>query len=244
MRTLYADCFSGISGDMILGALLDIGLDEQAWLAELHKVGAERFEISISTVEKSSITGKKVDVHVVGVSSGHGTHLGDILDLLRASGISESAQRRAAGVFNRLADAEAMIHGVDRNRIHFHEVGADDAIADIVGACLGFEMLGVDSILCSSLPFARGWAKCEHGIIPTPAPATLNLLHGFRWHDDPRNVELITPTGAAILAEFVMRDASGAAITPPPFVLRRSGYGAGSRESERPNLLRLCLVDI
>ncbi len=244
MRTIYADCFSGISGDMILGALLDLGLDEQAWLNELHKVGAERFTVTISTVQKSSITGKKVNIEISGCSSGHGTHLCDILDLLAASNISEVARRRAEGVFTRIADAEARIHGIDRNRIHFHEVGADDAIADIVGACLGFEMLGIDSLICSSLPYARGWVKCQHGLIPTPAPATLDLLHGFRWNDDIRTVELITPTGAAVLSEFVLRDSTGAVAPIPPFKLLRTGYGAGTRENDRPNLLRLCLVDV
>ena len=244
MRSIYADCFSGVSGDMILGALLDLGVDQAAWMTELCNFGNDRFTVNVESVERTGITGKKVNVQVPDQRPVHGTHLADIIELLQSSDLSPNVQHRSAAIFTRIADAEGKIHGVDRNHVHFHEVGAADAIADIVGACIGLEMLGVESIACSNLPFARGWVKCQHGIIPTPAPATLALLNGFTWYDDPRTVELITPTGAGILAEYVCRDTAGNICHIPPFRLQLTGYGAGSRESERPNLLRLCLIEI
>jgi uncharacterized protein (DUF111 family) len=127
--------------------------------------------------------------------------------------------------------------------IHFHEVGAIDAIVDIVGACIGFEMLGIERVYASALPLNRGWVECAHGTMPVPAPATLELLEGFPLRPDDRVKELITPTGAAILAEFAERGASGDTAPLPPMVLRSVGYGAGKRDSWIPNLLRLMVGD-
>ncbi|HZP84409.1 MAG TPA: LarC family nickel insertion protein, partial [Chthonomonadaceae bacterium] len=143
----------------------------------------------------------------------------------------------------RLACAEAKIHATTPESIHFHEVGAVDAIVDIVGACIGLEMLGVEKVYASPLPLNRGWVECAHGTMPVPAPATLELLVGFPFRPDERPKELITPTGAALLAEFAERTPEGDIAPVPPMTLRAIGYGAGRRDSWIPNLLRVLLGD-
>lgn len=239
MRIAYFDCFSGISGDMILGALLHAGIDEAAWRAELQRLNVPGYEITTGMVVKEGISGMDVDVILLDADEGHGRHLEDIETIIGNSGLSESVQKRALGAFHRLAEAEAKIHAMTPNTIHFHEVGAIDAIVDIVGACIGMEMLGVEKVYCSPLPLNRGWVECAHGTMPVPAPATLELLGGFALRPDDRPKELITPTGAALMAEFAERDPLGDVLLAPPFRLRKTGYGAGKRDTWIPNLLRL-----
>ncbi len=243
MRIAYFDCFSGISGDMILGALLHAGLDETAWRAELAKLEVPGYEVTVEPVVKEGISGLQVKVALHEADPGHGRHLADIAAILERSGLSESARRRAMGTFTRLACAEAKIHATTPDRIHFHEVGAVDAIVDIVGACLGLEMLGIERVYASPLPLNRGWVECAHGTMPVPAPATLELLVGFPFRPDDRPKELITPTGAALLAEFAERTPQGEIAPVPPMTLRAVGYGAGRRASWIPNLLRLLIGD-
>ncbi len=239
MRIGYFDCFSGISGDMILGALLHAGVDEAAWRAELAKLNVPGYEVKVETVVKEGISGTDVDVILHEADQGHGRHLADIDAILKRSGVSETIQKRAMGAFTHLAGAEAKIHAMTPDTIHFHEVGAVDAIVDIVGACIGLEMLGVDKVYCSPLPLNRGWVECAHGTMPVPAPATLELLVGFPLRPDDRQKELITPTGAALLAEYAERDPLGAIVPVPSMTLKAVGYGAGKRDSWIPNLLRL-----
>jgi pyridinium-3,5-bisthiocarboxylic acid mononucleotide nickel chelatase len=244
MRIAFFDCFSGISGDMTLGALLHAGLDEAAWRAELAKLNVPGYEIKTGMVVKEGISAMDVDVVLTEEDQGHGRHLKDIADILEASGVSPSIHKRAMGAFGHLACAEAKIHAMTPDTIHFHEVGAIDAIVDIVGACIGLEMLGIERVYVSPLPFNRGWVDCAHGTMPVPAPATLELLAGFPFRPDQREKELITPTGAALLNEYAERTPSGELAPLPPFVLQRIGYGAGKRDSWIPNLLRVLIGDI
>ncbi|HZO87027.1 MAG TPA: LarC family nickel insertion protein [Chthonomonadaceae bacterium] len=239
MRVAYFDCFSGISGDMALGALLHAGVDEAAWRAELAKLNVPGYELRVEPVVKEGISAIDVDVVLHEADQGHGRHLADIAEILNRSGLSDTVRRRALGVFTRLACAEAKIHATTPDCIHFHEVGAVDAIVDIVGACLGLELLGVEKVYVSPLPLNRGWVECTHGTMPVPAPATLELLVGFPFRPDDRPKELITPTGAALLAEYAERTPQGAIAPVPPLVLRAIGYGAGKRDTWIPNLLRL-----
>jgi hypothetical protein len=243
MRIGYFDCFSGISGDMILGSLLHAGVDPDAWQAELAKLNVPGYELTIGTAVKEGISAVDVDVKLLEMDQGHGRHLADIEQILKASGLNESVQQRALGAFTKLAHAEAKIHAMTPDTIHFHEVGAIDAIVDIVGSCIGLEMLGIEQVYCSALPLNRGWVECAHGTMPVPAPATLELLEGFPLRPDDRVKELITPTGAALLAEYAERGPTGDIAPVPPMVLRSIGYGAGKRDSWIPNLLRLMVGD-
>lgn len=239
MRIAYFDCFSGISGDMTLGALLHAGLDEAAWRAELAKLNVPGYRVDISKVVKEGIAGTDVDVVLLETDQGHGRHLADIEAILSRSGLSESIRARALGAFNRLAQAEAKIHGMTPDTIHFHEVGAIDAMVDIIGVCIGIEMLGIEKVYSSPLPMNRGWVECAHGTMPVPAPATMELLVGFPLRPDGRQKELITPTGAALLAEYAERTPDGEIAPAPGFVPLAIGYGAGKRDSWIPNLLRV-----
>jgi uncharacterized protein (TIGR00299 family) protein len=226
---------------MILGALLHVGVEETVWRAELEKLAVPGYDLNITSVVKEGIAGVDVDVVLHEADAGHGRHLHDIATLLSASPLSDSVRQRALGAFTRLAEAEAKIHATTPDRIHFHEVGAIDAMVDIVGACIGLEMLGIEKVYASPLPLTRGWVHCAHGQIPVPAPATLELLRGFTLRPDERRKELVTPTGAALLAEWVERAPDGTVATVPPLTVCAVGYGAGKRNTEIPNLLRLIL---
>lgn len=243
MRIAYFDCFSGVSGDMILGALLHAGVDEDAWRAELAKLNVPGYELQTGMVVKEGISGMDVDVVLHEQDQGHGRHMADIEEILHKSGVSETVRCRALGAFHRLAEAEAKIHAMTPDTIHFHEVGAVDAIVDIVGACIGLDMLGVDRVYASPLPFNRGWVECAHGTMPVPAPATMELLVGFPLRPDDRPKELITPTGACLLAEWAERTPEGNLSPVPAFIPSVIGYGAGKRDSWIPNLLRLIIGD-
>lgn len=239
MQIAYFDCFSGISGDMILGSLLHAGVDEETWRGELHKLNVPGYEIKTEMVVKEGISGVDVDVVLLDVDQGHGRHLADIVEILNKCSLSETIRCHALGAFTHLAEAEAKIHGMTPDSIHFHEVGAIDAIVDIVGSCIGLEMLGVEKVYASPLPFNRGWVECAHGTMPVPAPATMELLVGFPLRPDDRPKELITPTGAALLCEYAERTSKGEIAPIPAFIPRVVGYGAGKRDSWIPNLLRL-----
>ena len=243
MRIAYFDCFSGVSGDMMLGALLHAGVDEAAWRAEMDRLNVPGYSLEIGMVVKEGISGMDVDVVLHDADQGHGRHLADIAGILEKSGMAENVRCRALGAFTKLAHAEAKIHAMTPDTIHFHEVGAVDAIVDIIGACIGLEMLGVEKVYASPLPFNRGWVECAHGTMPVPAPATMELLVGFPLRPDDRPKELITPTGAALLAEFAERTPTGELAPVPAFIPRAVGYGAGKRDSWIPNLLRLIVGD-
>jgi pyridinium-3,5-bisthiocarboxylic acid mononucleotide nickel chelatase len=235
----YLDCFSGLSGDMLLGALLDCGLSLDDLIAELGKLNLKGYKIEAKSAKRGVITGTRVTV----VAAGRRTHRGlsDITDLIKASDIPEKAKERSIAVFKRLAEAEARVHRVPINQVQFHEVGAIDAIVDVVGTAIGLELLGIAALYSAPLPSGSGLAQCEHGTIPIPAPATLELIAscGAPIRPTPyRDTELVTPTGAAIVTTL-------ASFECPTISLQAVGYGIGSRELEGiPNVLPLWIGEL
>lgn len=247
MRILYFDCFSGIAGDMTVGALRDLGVEESVFLdalAALHL--PEGLHAHFHRGERQGISGWKFHVHEHS-HEGHQSHqshhhvhgrtYAQIREILHLSALPEAVKSRAQSIFHRIAVAEGKIHGVPAEEVGFHEVGAADSIADIVAACAGIESLGVDRVLASPLIEGSGWVHCAHGKFPLPAPATLALLEGIPLRQVTEETEFITPTGAAILADYAT------AFGPMPDMCVRSiGYGIGTRETPpRPNVLRAVL---
>jgi uncharacterized protein (TIGR00299 family) protein len=230
----YLDAFSGISGDMLVGALADAGADQAAIvdaLASLETGAALSFE----RVKRCGIAATKFHVSVAETQAPR--HLTHILKMIGKAALPERAKRNAAAVFERLGQAEAAVHQVPIERVHFHEVGAADSIADIVGACVAFELLGVTSIVSAPLNVGSGTASTAHGILPVPAPATAALLRGKPIYSDGPAVELTTPTGAA-LAVTLAREFGAL----PPLKIARAGYGAGGHDfPNRANVLRVIL---
>lgn len=236
MKTAYFDCFAGASGDMILGALLDAGLDIEILNGELGKLNLPGVHIEAGRITKKGISVTKAEVAGAQQSHGHGRHLKEIVNLIAASALPEKVRENSIRIFQRLAEVEAQIHNTTPEKIHFHEVGAVDAICDIVGAAIGFYFLGIESVCVSPLPLGGGFVQCQHGLIPVPAPATLGLLKGVPVYSSHIREELVTPTGAAILS--TLADSFGLV---PPMKVDLTGYGAGSRELEIPNVLRLII---
>ncbi len=230
----YLDCFSGISGDMLLGALLHAGLKENALLEKLGKIKGIDFKLSVEDQLRSGISCKQVTIH--SPSSQQFRHLKNILDLLENSNLSEMLVQKASAIFTRLAEAEAKVHNVAVDQIHFHEVGAVDTIVDIVGSLIGLEELGIEKIVCSPLPMGQGSVRCAHGNLPLPAPAVCELLLDTPVYGVDQEKELITPTGAVL--------ATGLASSfgkIPAMTVKAIGYGAGNHtlNGDQPNLLRL-----
>ncbi len=233
MRIAYFDCFSGASGDMILGALLDAGWSVDELRSGIGALGLSGVEISAEKVSKQGFSATQVRVQYPEEKSHR--HLKDVRAILHGGGLPSAVAERADEIFTRLAEAEAQVHGTSVERVHFHEVGAVDAIVDIAGACLGLAALGVDRVMCSAIPTGSGTVKCEHGVMPIPAPATLALLVGVPLADCDEVGELTTPTGAAILT--TVAEAFGPL---PAMRVERFGYGAGQRDGKRrPNVHRL-----
>jgi pyridinium-3,5-bisthiocarboxylic acid mononucleotide nickel chelatase len=234
MRIGYFDCFSGCSGDMILGALVDAGLPLADLQTTLDGLGVSGIRLSAEEVRRGAFRGTLV--HVATEEHGHPhRHLSTIHRILEAADLPSPVRADAARIFQRLAEAEAAAHGVPIEKIHFHEVGALDAIADIVGAAWGIRALGLEAIQVSPINLGSGFVKGAHGIMPVPAPGTAALLAGFPAYGSEVKAELTTPTGAAILTTL----ASGFG-PMPSMTAERVGYGAGQRDlAEQPNLLRL-----
>ena len=238
MRTAILDPFSGIAGDMTLGALLGIGLDAD-WLRALPShLGLSEVRVGIREVVRGELVCWKVDFEIP--PQPHGRHIAQIRELVARSGAPESVRRRADAVFLALATAEGEIHGLPAEEVHLHEVGAVDAILDVVGVIWGLETLGVRDVRCGALRTGDGTVRAAHGLLPVPAPATLKLLEGHLVRPGPEGAgELVTPTGAALVRVL----SSG----PPPaeYVPRRSGYGAGTKDFPgRANALRIILADV
>jgi uncharacterized protein (TIGR00299 family) protein len=288
-KTLYLDIFSGISGDMFIGALLDLGVDAHDLEHELEKLKLDGFHLHISRAHKAAIEGVKFDVHLAHEHShehkhadgtahthshshedhtrehehhhhhheddqdahqhehaehqhSHGRNFSEIKKLISSSRLSDWVKEKSITVFHRIAVAEGKIHGLPPEQVHFHEVGAVDSIVDIVGGCIGLELLGKPRVLASPVVEGTGWINCAHGRFPIPAPATLSILgqRGIPMTQCDEPHELVTPTGAALLAEFVeefgpMRD----------LVAEKIGFGLGTRDNKtRPNVLRAILGKI
>lgn len=254
MKTLYLDIFSGISGDMFLGAMLDLGMGLAHLKGELQKMKLGGYHLHAGRTRRAQIEGVKFDVHLEDHHShdhgnghehehsqghGHGRTHGQIRELIRGSELSTWVKTQAEAVFERIAVAEGKIHGVPVEKVHFHEVGAVDSIVDVVGACVALEFFGRPRVLAGAVVEGTGWIQCAHGRFPIPAPATLEILaaRGARISQTDEPNELITPTGAALLAQF--------AETFGPMeglAAERIGFGAGGRENKtRPNVLRAVL---
>lgn len=235
MKLAYLDCASGISGDMTLGALVDAGVELPALGAAIESLGLAGCRLRAAQVRKNGIRATQVTVDYRPEHAHR--DLGRILAMIDGGRLSDRQKELARRIFTRLAEAEAKVHGVAIDEVRFHEVGAADSIADIVGAAVGWDMLGVDRIVASAVPTGSGKIEIDHGLVSIPAPATAELLRGIPLAESTATSELTTPTGAAILATLV--DEFGPL---PAMTIERIGYGAGSRDIEgQANVLRLFL---
>jgi uncharacterized protein (TIGR00299 family) protein len=231
----YFDAFSGISGDMTVGALIDAGAPGEAVIEALSALPTEaRYEVE--KVVRGGIAASKFRVHIDHVPANH-RHLQHILAMIDRAAIAPRAKANAAAVFQKLGEAEAGVHGVDIQQVHFHEVGAADSIADIVGACVALDLLGIDEVHCSAINVGSGTVKTEHGLLPVPAPATARLLQGKPVYARGPELELTTPTGAAIVSALAQT------FGPLPALrIAGIGYGAGDRDfKQHANVLRVLI---
>ncbi|HLJ40495.1 MAG TPA: nickel pincer cofactor biosynthesis protein LarC [Candidatus Acidoferrales bacterium] len=235
MKLAYFDCFSGISGDMVLGALVDAGVDLRELESELRKLNLEGWNISAAKVQRKAILATKVNVETK--ESHHHRHLSPILKMIDQAALAPRAAQRAREIFQRLGEAEAKVHNISIEKVHFHEVGAVDSIIDIVGSAIGFELLGIDTFACSIMDVGGGRVQTEHGLLPVPAPATVELLRDAPTFSSGIEKELVTPTGAAIATTLSTQYAAMPAMT-----LKAIGYGAGSADlPQQPNVLRIMI---
>lgn len=234
MKIAYFDCFAGISGDMILGALIHLGVPADFLQDNIEGIPLGGFRIHVSPVARMGIHGRKVEV-AVDDGGRHSRNYREIRSLLVDSRLPEAVKGLSLKGFDRLAGVEASIHGCSKDDVHFHELGGTDAIVDIVGAALGIDWLGISKVYASEIPVGKGFVDCHHGRLPVPAPATMALLEGVPVYGAGISHELVTPTGAAILTS-VCRDFGRMPMTS----VVRTGYGAGARDlKEMPNLLRI-----
>lgn len=241
IRVAYLDCFSGISGDMFLGALVHAGLDVERLRSELDKLGMREFRIEARKVWRDALEGVKVDVIVDPQIEQKHRGLSDIKAILGGSGLEPRDKDKAITVFTRLAEAEAKVHGCGIDEVHFHEVGAVDAIVDVVGSVVGLRCLGVDEVHASPVTMGQGFVDCAHGKMPVPVPASLELLKGCPIVLSDIPGELVTPTGAALVKGLAKRIGHGFSFAPSAI-----GYGFGTRERKEgpPNALRIVLGEI
>jgi uncharacterized protein (TIGR00299 family) protein len=237
MNIAYFDCFSGICGDMILGALINLGLDINYLKKELEKLNFSGYEIDVKKVEKNHISSS--DVYITVKKDQHHRSLTDINKLIDDSSLDEDVKKTSKEIFLKLGEAESKIHNTSIDKIHFHEVGAVDSIIDIVGAVIGLKKLGVEQVFCSHLPLGNGFVRCSHGIIPIPAPATVELLKDIPVYQTDIDHEMVTPTGAAVIT--TVADSFG---EMPLMKIKKVGYGSGKIKSEKPSLLRVFLGEI
>jgi uncharacterized protein (TIGR00299 family) protein len=237
MKTLYFDCFAGASGDMILGALIAAGVEPDSFKQQLSLLGVQGYSIEFEAVDRSGISATHARVQTA-YEHAH-RHLADILKIIYDSALSDRVKDRAAKIFSRLAEAEARVHNEQIEHVHFHEVGALDAIIDVVGAAIGFELLEIERFVSSSLHVGSGTVEMEHGRYPVPPPAVAELLKGVPFYSTDIPGELVTPTGAAIITT-VCTDYGPI----PEMRLLQAGYGAGTRKYEKfPNALRVMIGD-
>lgn len=251
MRTLYFDCFAGVSGDMTIGALIDLGVDKDYLIDELNKLHLHGYKLNFSNVNKNGVTGTKFDVILEEHEHHHHHHdqhshthshehrnFNNICDIIDNSDLNENIKKISKGIFLYVAEAESKVHGKSIEEVHFHEVGAIDSIVDIVGTAICIDNLNLEKIVCSQLHIGSGFVKCQHGMIPVPAPATMEIfvkVNALTYCTGIKK-ELVTPTGAAIVA--YLADEFG---TLSEMNIEKIGYGAGQRDLEIPNMLRVYL---
>ncbi len=232
MKQAHFDCFSGISGDMVLGAVIDAGVPADAIRVALASLGLP-ITLEVETVKRCGFRATKATIHATDEEDYR--FLPDVQKIIAASALTDKQRALATAIFTKLAHAEAAAHGMPLERVHFHEVGALDSIADILGAAVGLDLLGVDTFTSSSVPTGNGTVKCAHGIMPVPTPGTLELLKGVPLSKFTAKGELATPTGVAILTTVVSSFTDN-----PPMTVERVGVGAGTKDFlEHPNILRL-----
>lgn len=248
MKILYYDCFAGISGDMNLAAMIDLGIDTDFLRSELALLGiSEEFQLERIKTTKLGISGTQVRVHLnehhhhdkIDEHHHHHRHLADLEKLLEESDLSDPIKETAKDIFQQVARAEAHVHGVPIEKVHFHEVGATDSIIDIVGAAICFNALGVDKVISRPIELGGGFVRCAHGLFPVPAPATAEILNGVPTTLGAVQSEATTPTGAAILKTLVDKFS-----TNTQFTSQRIGYGIGHRDCDIPNVLRVYLAEL
>lgn len=253
MNILYYDCFSGISGDMNLAAMIELGVDPAFLIKELSKLNLDdEFSIKISTDSRKGIFGTRVDVELKHQHHDHKDHghshehhhhghrnLKDIEKIIRSSALNEKVIKTSLAIFKKVAEAEAKIHGKSLHEVHFHEVGATDSIVDIVGAAICFHQLDIDAVWCSSIELGGGFVNCAHGVMPVPAPATSEILTGCPTTRGAVQKETTTPTGAAILATLTNNFSDS-----PKMTVGKTAYGIGHRDTDIPNVLRVQLAEI
>jgi uncharacterized protein (TIGR00299 family) protein len=236
MKILYYDCFSGISGDMNLGAMIDLGISRSLLKNELDKLNLKGWKLVAERDQRHGIHGIKVTVKVTGHQHEH-RHLSDIEKIINKSKLDEKTKELSKKIFMKVALAEALVHGIPVEKVHFHEVGAIDSIIDIVGAAICFNALKVDEVHVSAVELGGGFVKCEHGTLPVPAPATAEIIKGLPVKTGGVGFEATTPTGAAILAALGTHFISSAG-----FKILKTGYGVGQKDNpDVPNLLRVFL---
>jgi len=235
MKTAYFDCFSGISGNMVLGALLDAGLNFNELKKKLKGLRLTAYGLRLNKTKKNGITASYFEVEVkTGRERPKHRGLNNIISLIKKSRLSSSVRTKSIDIFTRLAKAEAKIHGIPVNKVHFHEVGAVDSIIDIVGAVCALEIMGIEEIYCSPLPISRGYIQCAHSILPVPAPATAELIKNVPTYHSDVDGELVTPTGAAIITALAKEFGPF-----PEMRIKSIGYGAGRIDLDQPNVLRV-----
>ncbi|HRX10205.1 MAG TPA: nickel pincer cofactor biosynthesis protein LarC [Draconibacterium sp.] len=238
MKILYYDCFAGISGDMNLGALIDLGVDSNYLKTELEKLNIEGFHLEIKKDQRRGISGTKADVIIENQENEKHRHLRHVEEIVNGSSLPDHVKINALKIFDLIAVAEAKIHNISKERVHFHEVGALDSIADIVGAAICLDYLKVDKVMSSSIQLGGGMVKCAHGIMPVPAPATAEIVMNVPVKTGLVSHEATTPTGAAILVATVDEFTD-----KMDFQITKTGYGIGNRDSDVPNVLRVYLCE-
>jgi len=234
MKVAYFDCFSGISGNMILGALIDLGLDIEELRAELSNLPLLGYQLEAKRVAKQEISAIYVEVVTQGDEADTGRKLKDILTLIDQSEINEEVKGLSRQIFVRLGEAEAKIHHQDLGSVHFHEIGATDTLIDVLGSLIGLKILGVERVSCSPINVGKGLVRCSHGLLPIPAPVTAELLKGVPVYATDVEGELTTPTGAAIITSIATHFGD-----MPSLRIQKVGYGAGKMDLAIPNLLRV-----
>lgn len=240
MKTLYFDCYSGASGDMIVGALIDAGADFESLRTTLLSLGVDGFDVAIEKVKKKGIMATKFHVHVDEKHAHPHRHLRHVVEIIEKGNLPQPVREASIETFRRIGVAEAEVHGTTVEKVHFHEVGAVDSIVDIVGAHLALHQLGVTHILASPLHVGSGTVQCAHGLMPVPAPATALLLKGIPSYGGEVDGELVTPTGAALIAQLAAQFGPMPAMT-----VDTTAYGAGTKElADRPNVLRVLIGEM
>ncbi|HKJ41703.1 MAG TPA: nickel pincer cofactor biosynthesis protein LarC, partial [Sunxiuqinia sp.] len=238
MKILYYDCFAGISGDMNLGALIDLGVEPDDLKNELEKLNIEGFHLEIKKDQRRGITGTKAEVIIENPDNEKHRHLRHVEEIVNNSSLPEHVKSNALKIFNLVAVAEAKVHDIPIQKVHFHEVGALDSIADIVGAAICLDYLKVDKVMAAPIQLGGGTVKCAHGIMPVPAPATTEIVKDVPVKTGLVNHEATTPTGAAILVATVDEFTDKIDLS-----ISKTGYGIGNRDSEVPNVLRVHLLE-